>query len=183
MGWLQPQASLSFWGGGLWDLGVGNTIVRADNQSLAGTAMRLADQGYFPVAVQAVLTLAALGLGLWGASRVADHVLRGPIQMCIMSIAALLASPVSWTHHWIWVVPVAAVLVALRSWLLLSCGAVVLWIGLIWLGVPAEGELGLEWGQQLLASSYVVLGLAAMGVMANAGRARQPRPGVNAARS
>ena len=80
--------------------------------------------------------------------------------------------------------PVAAVLVALRSWLLLSCVTVVFWIGLVWLGLQDEGQLGLGWGQHVMASLYVLLGLVAMGVMAHGGRARsQSLPRVRAARS
>ena len=120
IGSAQPAAAWSFWSGGMWDLGVGDTIVRADNQSLAGVVMRLTDQQDLATATQLVITVGALALGVWCASRVSDHELAGPLQMSIMAIAALLASPVSWTHHWVWIVPLSVVLIALRAWLLIA---------------------------------------------------------------
>ena len=38
------------------------------------------------------------------------------IAVVVNGVAGLLASPISWSHHWVWIVPALVVLVSVRSW-------------------------------------------------------------------
>ncbi|MFJ9814790.1 glycosyltransferase 87 family protein [Streptomyces sp. NPDC101151] len=78
------------------------------NQALRGVLARLLhtpDPGALWVAVAAAV--AALGLAV---AVVAE--LRGmrPWAVCACAVTALLISPVSWTHHWVWCVPLVLLL-------------------------------------------------------------------------
>ena len=181
IGLVQPAASRSFWSGGMFDLGVGNTIARADNQSLAGIVLRLAGREELAQWLQVVLTVGVIGAGLFCAHRVAGHRLAIVLQVAIMSMAALLASPVSWTHHWVWIVPAAIAVVALRRWVLLAAVTVVFWVGLVWLGVPEDEQAALTVTDQTLGCLYVVVGLAVMVVLTRHGSTRETQPGVEQA--
>src|SRR5699024_5221446 len=67
---------------------------------------------YGPGVVLAALTavLGVLVAGWWHRS--------GDEGMAIVAcgLATLLASPVSWAHHYVWIVPLAALLLTRRDW-------------------------------------------------------------------
>ncbi|MGW6902885.1 glycosyltransferase 87 family protein [Streptomyces sp. NPDC054940] len=151
-----PSASLDFWTRRLYETDrVGKAWI-VDNQSLQGLAARaLGDAAPGPAWA---LPAAAVALtGLWLTARAA----RQSHALLLMAFTALLISPISWSHHWVWCVPLIAVLLAegrLRTaWLV----AVVFTARTIWL-VPHEGALDLElpWWQQALAAPYPLLALA-----------------------
>ncbi|SFK62200.1 alpha-1,2-mannosyltransferase [Amycolatopsis sacchari] len=78
------------------------------NQSLRGLLARLdLGQGWWLLA--AVLVLAATAYAI---RRARDEV----PALLVCAVGALLVSPVSWTHHWVWVAPAIALLYAKRRW-------------------------------------------------------------------
>ena len=84
-------------------------IAYVGNQSLYGTLLRLlggaaAAQPYW-VAAAAVVGTAGLLLAAWASCRGQEMV---GILTC--ALAGLLISPVSWSHHWVWVAPTLVVL-------------------------------------------------------------------------
>jgi len=76
------------------------------------------------------------------------------------AFTALLISPISWSHHWVWCVPLIAVLYAERRLRLAAAVTAVFTDRTLWL-IPHQGALDLQlpWWQQLLASPYPLLGL------------------------
>ncbi|WP_243274873.1 glycosyltransferase 87 family protein [Streptomyces albus] len=109
-----PYDSRRFWGGTLFDSGrVGRTEI-TDNQALSGVAARLLHTGEpgVPWAAAAVLT-AVLGLGAAVAATLAGQ-RRLPCGHAWGAVAcavtALLISPISWSHHWVWCVPLVLLL-------------------------------------------------------------------------
>ncbi|NIH78342.1 glycosyltransferase 87 family protein [Amycolatopsis viridis] len=91
-----PRASVTYWtqlvfqGDRVGDPGY------AGNQSLHGTLARLGAPAWvwlIAVAVTLVVTVLVM--------RRADPV----VALLACAVGALLASPVSWTHHWVWAVP------------------------------------------------------------------------------
>ena len=109
-----PGSSATYWTDGLVDAGRVGPPALAHNQSVYGALTRLLD-GPPPtllwLAVAGPLSLAVLvvGAGWW---RRGDRVLG----TCLGALAMLLASPVSWSHHWVWAVPVALVLWERSRW-------------------------------------------------------------------
>jgi alpha-1,2-mannosyltransferase len=162
--WL-PARSRAFWLGGVFDnqSRIGNPANPSD-QSLAGAVARLAGTGDPPrtwwlVAVL-VTGLAGMVVAVWAHRR--GHRLAG--TMCC-AITGLLVSPVSWTHHWVWAVPLLVWLTA-AAWrrrsvacgLAVAAGAAVFSgvLSIPWPGHPARPEL------MLASDQYVLYGLAVL---------------------
>ncbi|MFF1417852.1 glycosyltransferase 87 family protein [Streptomyces sp. NPDC058280] len=158
-----PQASTEFWTSRVFDTGrVGKTWV-VDNQSLRGLLARVLhtpEPGTVWV-VAAALTAAA---GLWLARRAVVRCGLETWGVLITALTALLVSPISWSHHWVWCVPLLAVLIA-EGRLRTAAAVGVVWTARSFWAVPHEGELDLQlpWWQQPLASPYPLftLGLLA----------------------
>jgi len=76
------------------------------NQSLNGMLQRI---GWSSTAVWALAAATVLGIGLWRA-REAHLVGDELAAVSLVGVAGVLASPISWVHHAVWIVPVAGVL-------------------------------------------------------------------------
>jgi alpha-1,2-mannosyltransferase len=107
----------------------------------------------------------------------------GAWALSLNAFAALLISPISWSHHWVWGVP-AMLALALRGYRRGRRGGLALALALAGLVVfaaapqwwfPSGGnrELHWAWWQQLLGSSYVILALVVLALSASRGLARQ----------
>lgn len=104
---VAPQVSLDFWGRlARGDTGLGTSIIFYTNQSVMADLIRLfGTSSRVSVMALGAAALVAL-LGVWAATRwhrVGDVGLA--VTLC--GIAGLLASPVSWAHHFVWIVPFA----------------------------------------------------------------------------
>jgi len=101
---LLPKAAREFWSGRLvLRVGRVGNIAYVGNQSLYGAVIRLFGSAARPSwLIAATLTgVAGLLLGAWLSRR--GQELAG-ILTC--ALTGLLVSPVSWSHHWVWVAPV-----------------------------------------------------------------------------
>ncbi|MET9495561.1 glycosyltransferase 87 family protein [Streptomyces sp. NPDC006552] len=150
-----PYASVEFWTRRLYETGrVGKAWI-VDNQSLQGLiarALHTAEPGAL-WAVPAVLTALA---GLYAAARARTRA-RG---VTLTAFTALLVSPISWTHHWVWCVPLLALLWADGRRRTTFAVAALFTARTMWL-LPHQGDTDLHftWWQQLLAGPYPLLGL------------------------
>ena len=105
------------------------------NQSWRGGISRILghDAGYGPIVVAAIVVTAVLAFLAWRAVGTDDR-LGGIV---VVQLFGLLLSPISWTHHWVWLLP-------LMIWLLHGplrerLGARILgwgWLVLTIVGVP-----------------------------------------------
>jgi hypothetical protein len=149
------SGSLTFWfgsAGGVHAVGDTDALV---NQSLAGA---LARAGHPQTALWLVLVLILL-VFVVVAVRKAES---APLAMVIVAGFGLIASPISWGHHWVYVVPAVVVLaangIARRQfgWLFAAVGVVAVCRVAAFLSVD-----GTEWAPvRLLAeNSYVVTGV------------------------
>ncbi|MFJ3232301.1 glycosyltransferase 87 family protein [Streptomyces sp. NPDC086787] len=153
---LLPSASADFWTRRLYETGrVGKGWI-VDNQSLRGLVARVTGD---PAPVLAWLIPAAVVgvLGLWLAARAREE--RHGILLT--AFTALLVSPVSWSHHWVWCVPLTAVLLAEGRTRLAALTLAVFTARTMWL-LPHQGDLDLRlpWWAQPAAAPYPLLGLA-----------------------
>ncbi len=177
---LLPANSRSFWLNGVFldEYRIG-TPANPSNQSLSGAVARLAGSlhaayGWW-LAAAVVTGLAGLAVARWADRR--GHVLAA--ATCC-GLTGLLVSPISWTHHWVWCIPLLVMLAAragrLRSlsWALAAIAAGVVFSGLISLPWPGPHPvLPKQWQDNL----YVLAGLAVLaGTAASLARTRQPRP-------
>ena len=165
-----PAASYKFWTRlAHGDTGLGHSIIYYTNQSVMADIVRIFGLGQTPAIVGLVLSAAVAVAGLWAATlwhRLGD--VRLAVNLC--GVAGLLASPVSWLHHFVWVVPLAMSLVERRpigrrrlpTWYLALGWVFVGWIVVApFTDLPngADVELQWTWSQHLLASITALVGL------------------------
>jgi len=157
-----PQASLSYWLKlATGDSGLNSGILYASNQSVLGVWNRLTGE---PGRGGLVLSALVVALGLWAA--VLMH-RRGQVAfaLCLAGLTSLLASPISWSHHYVWVVPLGIVL-----WQARELPGYLRWPGLgyaLWgalapfmlLPMGGERELQYTWWQQVVVNIGVFAGV------------------------
>jgi alpha-1,2-mannosyltransferase len=113
-----PHDSAKWWFGGLFFQGKRTGFIGwAGNQSLNGLITRLAgsiDGGLKPWIAVAVL-VAAAGVVSAGLLDRKGHAMLG---LLMAALTGLLVSPISWDHHWVWIVPgvVVAAHYGVRAW-------------------------------------------------------------------
>ncbi|MFI6581460.1 glycosyltransferase 87 family protein [Embleya sp. NPDC050493] len=160
-----PGATRRFWTDLVFDPERVGRVENAANQSVRGLLTRVTR--LFDPGIGGTATIVAVGvLGMLCA--VLAHRRRGDAWgLPAAAVAGLLASPISWSHHWVWCVPIAILLWARvrgphrRGETLLSAGLIVFPSFLVWSVPHLPGQ---EWhltGFELLRSScYVAFGVA-----------------------
>jgi alpha-1,2-mannosyltransferase len=172
-----PRASLDFWGRlAHGDTGLGGSIIYYTNQSVMADIVRILGLGS-GVAMLGLAASAVVGLlGVWAA--VQWHRL-GQVGLAVnlCGVAGLLASPVSWLHHFVWVVPLGAslALAGRRGTMPLPSSMLVLgWLFVGWVAAAPRGltddtrrlpngadlELGWLWFEHAVATVTAVVGTA-----------------------
>ncbi|MEV6070097.1 glycosyltransferase 87 family protein [Nocardia sp. NPDC052001] len=165
---LFPSDSVEYWFHTLADTGRIGPPWYAGNQSLKGFAYRLGVSSSAATLIWIVLSVLAIALAAIWMKRLIS-VGANAAALMVNAGAVLLVSPVSWSHHWVWIAPVLLVVAdAIASgqrnkWFLGATGfAVILFaIGPQWL-LPHDHdrELNWAWWQQIIGSSYVLFTLA-----------------------
>lgn len=178
---LAPADSVQYWLHTMFDLNNRVGVAYYTNQSLRGMLHRFGlDPGVESV-LWFGLSLIVVGCAWFVAARLRA---RGEdvLALLVIASAGLLASPLSWSHHWVWIAPA---LVALSyAWLrlrktylvvLIAALAAIFGIGPHTL-VPHGPDLELTWTfwQHLVGNSYVWIGVALLGWALH--RARNPMP-------
>ncbi|MDC9007745.1 mannosyltransferase [Mycobacterium marinum] len=148
-------------------------IATSFNQSWRGAISRILghDAGFGPLVLAAIAVTAVLAVLAWRALEPADHLGK----LLVVELFGLLLSPISWTHHWVWLVP-------LMIWLLSGplrdrLGARILgwgWLALTVIGVPwllsfaqpTIWQIGRPWYLAWAGLVYVVATLATLGWIA-----------------
>ncbi len=172
---LFPSDSVDYWFHTLSDTGRIGPPYFAGNQSLKGMAFRLGVSDSAATLIWITLSLVAIALAAIWMHRLIQA--GATVAALLVNAAAvLLVSPVSWSHHWVWVAPALVVaadaIVRVREgrahtprgrWFLATVsGATVLFlIGPHWL-LPhsKDRELDWAWWQQIIGSSYVLVTFA-----------------------
>lgn len=156
-----PRDSWQFWSGGFIGLSRfgPDAVIRGDNQSLTGAFMRLSYDLSPPAAFTLLLSLGAVALGLVAAKRQIDSGNDVNALVCV-AFASLLASPISWTHHWVWAILALLVLVQARRWVASGLLAAIFVISPMWFAPLGHFmELSHNWWQVAACLSYVGVGL------------------------
>lgn len=158
----------------LGDAGRIGPIGTSFNQSWRGGVSRILgyDAGYGPAVLAALAVTAVLAVLAWRAIGGASDRLGA---ILVVQLFGLLLSPISWTHHWVWLIP-------LMMWLLHGplrsrAGARILgwgWLALTLIGVPwllsfaqpTIWEIGRPWYLAWAGLVYAVATLATLAWMA-----------------
>ncbi|MFD5035265.1 glycosyltransferase 87 family protein [Streptomyces sp. NPDC058405] len=167
-----PHDSYRFWTGALFETGRVGHAEDTANQSLRGVLARLlhtGDPGLWWAVAAAGVAVAGLAVAVMAA-------LRGERAGALVACAAtaLLISPISWSHHWVWCVPTVLFL-AVRAgarWAV-AAGLVFFSFALWWVPHgPGRLELAQSGAQMALSALYPLTAAALIGyVAAQLGRA------------
>lgn len=154
---VAPRESFAFWLGNPTGGVSGSPFFT--NQTLQAVLVRAGVDGTARTVGWVLLSAAVLALAV-------PVIRRAPAPLALVATAgvALLASPTSWSHHWVWVAP-ALLVAAASAWRARSVGwtmvtvaaAVVFVLAPHRLGLPRSGEAELGWDvwQQVVGSTYV----------------------------
>lgn len=152
-------------------------IATSFNQSWRGGLSRILghDVGFGPLLVTAVAGTAVLAVVAWCALDRSDRLGR----LIVVEVFGLLLSPISWTHHWVWLVPLMiwAIHGPVRAWRgarLVGWGWLALTvIGVPWLlsfAQPNIWQIGRPWYLAWAGLVYIVAAVATLVWIAAAGR-------------
>ena len=152
-----PGSSATYWTDDLVRAGRVGPPALAHNQSVYGAMIRLLD-GAPPtllwLAVAAPLSVAIMIIAA-GWMRRGDQVLG----VGLAALAMLLASPVSWSHHWVWAVPVALAVWERNRWVATAWTAVFVARPMLWPPFGQSREYGWSPLEHLVGNAYVLAAL------------------------
>lgn len=164
-----PQASLTYWLKlATGDSGLNSGILYASNQSVLGVWTRLTGE---PSRGGLVLSALVVALGVWAAVLM-HRSGQVAVALCLAGLTSLLASPISWSHHYVWAVPLGIVL-----WQAKDLPGHLRWPGIgytMWaalapfmlLPMGGELELGYTVWQQVVVNIGVFAGVALLAASA-----------------
>lgn len=163
-------------------------IATSFNQSWRGAISRILghDVGFGPPLVLALVVTAVLAVLAWRALDTSDQLGR----LIVVELFGLLLSPISWTHHWVWLVP-------LMIWALHGAGRTLRgariagwgWLALTLIGVPwllsfaqpTIWEISRPWYLAWAGLIYTVAAVATLiWIAVTGGSARAATPGERA---
>ncbi len=163
---VAPSASARYWAHLFYDTKrVGAPYI--SNQSPYGAAIRLAGGaahiGGWWLVVPLVFGAAGLAVAVVLARR--DDWLGAAT---VTGTAGLLVSPISWAHHWVWILPALVLLVRAGKRGAAVTGYLVFAVAPFWF-TPRSGrpdEYGFHWLVTLVANCYLIAGLTFLCFMA-----------------
>ncbi|WP_078489673.1 glycosyltransferase 87 family protein [Streptomyces bikiniensis] len=151
-----PADSKKFWTETLFETGRVGFAEETANQSIRGVLARLMhtdDPGMWWAVTAALMGCAAMVVAVRAA-------LRGDraVAVVVCAFTALMISPISWSHHWVWCVPLLILLAdrATRAWRVAGPVALVFASFALWWVPhdPGRPELDQNAGQMLLSAVY-----------------------------
>jgi alpha-1,2-mannosyltransferase len=166
---ISPHDASRYWTYTLPDTGRIGPIHWAGNQSLNGLMNRITDLA--PWASKAALGIGAL-LAIPALWLMLKFHRRGQNLAALLVTAfwVLLASPVSWSHHWVWAVPLIVLLVARlpqtnpatawKRWLG-AAAVIAVFVSCVLLILPNGRNIELHWvvWQNVLGNAYILVPL------------------------
>ncbi|GGM33633.1 hypothetical protein GCM10012275_01300 [Longimycelium tulufanense] len=170
---LLPGDTWKFWASAMLGGNKATANGWPGNQSVNGLVHRLVGDGPRVLAAVAVVSIGCLIVAAMLVRR--PHREGRPLDALLgMAMCGLVISPISWPHHWVWVVPLLVVLLCrmgtLGGWLLLSALAVVftvvsLYFFTVW-DVHLHHHQGPAWVLPHTIASNAYLVAAAISVLA-----------------
>ena len=137
------------------------------NQSPYGTAIRIAEgQGHIG-AWWIIIPLAFAVIGLTAAAILARRQ-DWLGATAVTGTTGLLVSPISWAHHWVWILPALVLLVRSGHRIAAAAGYLLFAVAPFWFTPHAAGprEYGFHWLLTLVANCFLIAGLAFLAYMA-----------------
>ena len=174
---VAPAPSGRYWGGGLAGVSGVSGSPFFTNQTFQAVLARAGASG---LELKAAWLLLSAGLLLLAVPAIR----RAPRPLAVMATAgvALLVSPTSWSHHWVWIAP--ALLVAgvsawrapSRLWAAITVLLAVIFVVAPHQFLPHDDGREMSWStvQQVIGASYVIVTVAVFFLLWQTWRNRQP---------
>lgn len=175
-----PDESLEYWFGGFGNVDGLSGSAYQTNQSIQAVLARLEVP-----ATAATLLWLLLGAALITAAVIAMRRAETmpALALSINAVVALLISPISWSHHWVWAAPALLALVgqavrlpwrAAVGWYVAAVVVATLFITAPHQYLPGENDRELAWTpiQQIVGNSYVGCSVLLVAVFLVAGGRR-----------
>jgi len=175
---VAPAASWAYWSNYAFNADRVGGIAYVTNQSILGISARVLRDPHPPRALTLGLSAVVIVVAILIARRL-DRAGERLAAVSVVAVGALLASPISWSHHWVWFIPCVGAMVpwAGRSrwrWAALIAGTAVVWIGPMQYVPKAElRELHHTPPQEIVANIYGPLAVAFLVWAALAARSAQ----------
>jgi alpha-1,2-mannosyltransferase len=166
-----PNTAWTFWTRALWEPDRAGGMAYANNQSLAAALTRLAHHelpGRLWLLSAVVVAVVSLVVARRLHTRGDDVLAFGSVVL-----GMLLASPISWTHHWVWaLVPAVAMWRASRGGRVLGASFLVVSVTALIYLPQRLGAGDLDWSawQQVVGNGYAVWAVVALGWCAQRSR-------------
>nr|WP_245849000.1 mannosyltransferase [Mycobacterium palustre] len=175
--WLVGDQTRHYFADLLGDAHRVGPVATSFNQSWRGGISRILghDAGFGPLVLGAIAVTAVLAFLAWRALESSDRLGK----LLVVEIFGLLFSPISWTHHWVWLVPL--MIWAIHGPPRERPGARVVgwgWLALTMIGVPwllsfaqpTIWQLGRPWYLAWAGLVYIVAAIATLIWIAATGR-------------
>jgi alpha-1,2-mannosyltransferase len=185
---LAWRDSVQYWTRTVFDASRVGGLPYASNQSVVGVLARFG-VSHHDLAEFWLLAAIAVVVAAWRGMRRCFAASQDCLALSLNGLAALLISPISWSHQWVWCVPALVALASVglrhRARGLLAAtaaGLVIFAIGPQWLLPHGHfRELGWSTWQQIFGSAYVgfaaiILVMAAVGMSGLMVRAPRAQP-------
>jgi alpha-1,2-mannosyltransferase len=177
---VAPRTAAAYWTSTLTDTRRIGGLAYSGNQSWNGFLTRLSGDLSGGGRVWLLVVLVTVLGGLWLTQ---DLWLRGEqlASLAVCALIGLLCSPVSWSHHWVWLIPLGiALLSSTELGRRYPVPVAATWFGLTilapiwWPPRGDERELSWNFGEILAGNAYLILSLAAALLLALGSRSSQP---------
>ncbi|MGP6173378.1 glycosyltransferase 87 family protein [Corynebacterium sp. A21] len=109
---LNPTISWTYWLDTLRDTGRIGGLAYTANQSIQGFLFRLLPENTVDPVWLVLVALALIGIiaAMFRVHRAAVSPAESAVGLVVLnSLVALVCSPVSWSHHWVWLLPLAII--------------------------------------------------------------------------
>jgi alpha-1,2-mannosyltransferase len=155
---FDAHGTWDYWAKYLFDSSRVGRLENAANQTTRGFLTRLlhtTETRPVELVVAALVLVVGLAIAVAGSRRLGE-----PWGACACAVTGMLVSPISWSHHWVWCIPIGVLLVSRsRVWAVVCIAVFCSFV--IWY-VPHENGVELRFArwQILLSGWYVYFGIA-----------------------
>ncbi|MDX8031913.1 glycosyltransferase 87 family protein [Lentzea sp. BCCO 10_0856] len=166
------EDSAEYWFHALLDPSRAGGLAYMANQSLRGVLHRINPGEHAETLLWVGLSVLVVALAVVAARKAANDV----VALVAIATAGLLVSPVSWSHHWVWCVPVFLALGFVRgNWARLTLAALlVVFLVQPFTYLPSTGdrEMTWTWWQHVYGDAYTWVAIGLLVVLATRSRSR-----------
>ncbi|MEV6413264.1 glycosyltransferase 87 family protein [Kribbella sp. NPDC051718] len=166
---VTPHGAEEYWTSLLADTTRIGGLAFSSNQSWNGFLIRLSGDLDGGGAIWLGLVALTVGGGLWLAQQLWRRGER-VAAVAVTGVVGLLCSPVSWSHHWVWAIPLGVAVIGRLTKYRVVFG--VLWFGVfavapIW-WPPNHENRELDWSvaEQFSGNAYLIAAMVAVGILA-----------------